>query len=233
MARLARVVVPGLPHHVTQRGNGGARVFFNDDDYALYLKLLTAACSANRVKCLAYVLMPNHVHLILVPKDETGLSKALSSVHRAYAGMINARRKKTGHFWQGRFGCVAMDGDHAASALRYVLLNPVRAKLCKKPEQWEWSSAKAYLKSRDDGLTDTTDFLQQFPDIASLLADDPERDMADMLLRRAETIGRPLGSAAFLTKLERKLDRPLKAAKRGPKKRVELSGVSPKSKKAK
>ncbi len=217
MARLARVVVPGLPHHVTQRGNGGARVFFSDDDHALYLKLLTAACAAARVRCLAYVLMPNHVHLILVPKDAEGLSKAMSSVHRAYAGVLNARRKKTGHFWQGRFGCVAMDGDHAASALRYVLLNPVRAKLCKKPEQWQWSSARAYLKRHDDGLTDTADFLQQFPDIASLLADNPEREMADMLLRRAETIGRPLGSASFLSKLERKLDRPLKAAKRGPK----------------
>jgi putative transposase len=219
MARLARVVIPGLSHHVTQRGNGRAKVFFSDDDYALYLKLLTAACAAARVHCLAYVLMPNHVHLILVPTEADGLRKAMSSVHRAYAGIINARRKKTGHFWQGRFGCVAMDGDHAASALRYVLLNPVRAKLCKKPEQWEWSSARAYLKARDDGLTDTSEMLEQFPDIASLLADDPERDMADLLLRRAETIGRPLGSAVFFQKLERKLDRPLKAAKRGPKPR--------------
>lgn len=228
MARLARVIIPGLPHHVTQRGNGGARVFFSDDDHALYLKLLAAACAAARVRCLAYVLMPNHVHLILVPKDAEGLSKAMSSVHRAYAGAINARRKKTGHFWQGRFGCVAMDGDHAVCALRYVLLNPVRAKLCKKPEQWRWSSARAYLKRQDDGLTDTTDFLEQFPDIAALLADTPEREQADMLLRRAETIGRPLGSASFLTRLERKLARPLKPAKRGPKAGGgKLSGVSP------
>jgi putative transposase len=165
--------------------------------------------------------MPNHVHMILVPKDADGLRKAMSTVHRAYAGIINARCKKTGHFWQGRFGCVAMDADHAASALRYVLMNPVRAKLFKKPQQWEWSSARAYLKARDDGLTDTSDVLEQFPDIASLLADDPERDMANMLLRRAETIGRPLGSVAFLKKLERKLDRPLQAAKRGPKPRSE------------
>ncbi len=217
MSRLARVVIPGIPHHVTQRGNGGARVFFSDDDYTLYLKLLTSACVAARVRCLAYVLMPNHVHLILVPKTVDGLSKAMSSVHRAYAGALNARRKKTGHFWQGRFGCVAMDGDRAASALRYVLLNPVRAKLCKRPEQWNWSSAKAYLKRHDDGLTDTADFVEQFPDIAELLEDNPEREMADTLLRRAETIGRPLGSATFLTKLEKKLNRPLKAAKRGPK----------------
>jgi putative transposase len=217
MSRLARVVVPGLPHHVTQRGNGGAKVFFSEADYALYLKLLTEACAAARVRCLAYVLMPNHVHMILVPKDADGLRKAMSSVHRAYAGIINGRRKKTGHFWQGRFGCVAMDGEHAAAAFRYVLMNPVRAKLCAKPEQWAWSSAKTYLKNRDDGLTDTSDMRAQFPDIKSLLHDTPERDMANMLLRRAESIGRPLGTAAFMEKLERKLDRPLKAAKRGPK----------------
>jgi putative transposase len=217
MSRLARVIVPNLPHHVTQRGNGGARVFFSDDDYALYLKLLKAACVSEKLRCLGYVLMPNHVHLVLVPRDEAGLSKAMSAVHRAYAGHLNARRKKTGHFWQGRFGCVAMDSEHALNALRYVLLNPVRAKLCTKPEQWDWSSAKAYLKGHNDGMTDTKDVLAICPDVKSLLAKSPEQDMAEMLLRRAETIGRPLGSLAFMNKLERKLGRPLKAAKRGPK----------------
>ena len=217
MARLARVVIPGLPHHVTQRGNGRARTFFSDDDYTLYLKLLTSACAVAKVRCLGYVLMPNHVHLILVPKDADGLRKAMSSVHRAYAGLINARRKKTGHFWQGRFGCVALDGEHALNALRYVLLNPVRARLVKKPEQWTWSSAGAYLKNRDDGFTETAPMRELCPDMRVLLAENPEQEMADMLLRRAETIGRPLGSAAFLDRLERKLDRPLKPAKRGPK----------------
>ncbi len=223
MARLARVVIPGLPHHVTQRGNGRARTFFSDDDYTLYLKLLTSACAVAKVRCLGYVLMPNHVHLILVPKDADGLRKAMSSVHRAYAGQINARRKKTGHFWQGRFGCVALDGEHALNALRYVLLNPVRAKLVKKPEQWAWSSAAAYLKNRDDGFTETAYMRELCPDMRALLAENPEQEMADMLLRRAETIGRPLGSAAFLEKLERKLDRPLKSQKRGPKTAVRKS----------
>lgn len=217
MARLARVVVPELPHHVTQRGNGRARVFFSDADHALYLRLLTAACRAAKVRCLAYVLMPNHVHLILVPKDADGLRKAMSAVHRAYAGALNARRKKTGHFWQGRFGCVAMDGEHLAAAFRYVLLNPMRAKLSKTAQHWPWSSAGAYLKSRDDGLTDTADMLAQFPDVAALLESDEHGEMLELELRRAETIGRPLGSDAFLDRLERKLDRKLKPEKRGPK----------------
>ena len=220
MARLARVVIPDIPHHVTQRGNGRARVFFSDDDYALYLKLLKAACAAAKVRCLAYALMPNHVHLVLVPANAEGLSKAMASVHRAYAGTINARRKKSGHFWQGRFGCVGLDGEHTLAALRYVLLNPVRARLCAKPDGWRWSSAGAYLRNRPDGLTETGDLRALCPNIKSLLAPSPEQEMAEMLLRRAETIGRPLGSAAFLEKLERKLDRPLKLAKRGPKPRA-------------
>ena len=217
MARLSRVIVPGLPHLVTQRGNGGAKTFFSDDDYRYYLKLLTDNCRNAKVKCLAFVLMPNHMHLVLVPKDADGLRKVLSATHRAYAGTLNARRKKTGHFWQGRFGCVVMDGAHAEAALRYVVTNPVRAKQVKKPEDWAWSSARALLKGREDGLTDATAVTSKYGDIRSLLGETPEQEMLDIALRRAETIGRPLGSTAFLDKLERNLDRILKPAKRGPK----------------
>ena len=129
MARLARVVLPGHPLHVTQRGNGGARTFFGDDDYALYRDLLAAHCRAAAVEVWAWCLMPNHAHLILVPSDPDGLRRALARVHRIYAGVIQARRKRSGHFWQGRFGAVAMDDEHLAAALRYVSLNPVRARL--------------------------------------------------------------------------------------------------------
>ena len=216
MTRLARVIVPGMPHLVTQRGNGRTKTFFSDDDYRFYLQLLTDNCRAARVKCLAYVLMPSHVHVLLVPKDEDGLRKALSATHRAYAGTINARRKKTGHFWQGRFGCVVMDGAHAEAALRYVITNPVRAKLAPKPESWPWSSATALLKDRDDGLTDVKAATDQYGDMRSLLGATPEQEMLEIAIRRAETVGRPLGSNSFLDKLERNLDRRLKPEKRGP-----------------
>jgi putative transposase len=225
MARLARVVVPGLPHHVTQRGNGRQQTFFSDADYACYLKLLRQNCAKAKVRCLAYVLMPNHVHLILVPKSEDGLRAALAPTHRAYAGMTHARLQRSGHFWQGRFGCVPMDGDYAVAALRYVLLNPVRAKLVIKAADWRWSSARAYVKGADDGLTDTTDFLEQFPDMRALLGEDEVLDGRMDALRKAETIGRPIGSLAFLDKLERKLKRPLKAEKRGPKPMKEEDGA--------
>ena len=158
MARLARVVIPGLPHHVTQRGNGGARTFFSDRDFACYRDLLAASCREAEVEVWAWCLMPDHVHLVLVPTDPDGLRRALAPVHRKYAGIIHARRKRTGHFWQGRFGCVAMDEDHLAAALRYVSLNPVRARLVGRARDWRWSSVRAQLARRDDGITTQTSF---------------------------------------------------------------------------
>ena len=99
MARLARLVITDLPHHVTQRGNGRAQTFFGDDDYRLYLDLLRKHCTEAEVSIWAWVLMPNHVHLILTPRDADGIRRALSKVHRSYAGRIHARMQRTGHFW--------------------------------------------------------------------------------------------------------------------------------------
>jgi putative transposase len=216
MARLARVVVPGIPHHVTQRGNGRARTFFSDGDYALYRDLLAEHCRAADVEAWAWCLMPNHVHLILVPSDPDGLRRALAPVHRRYAGIVHARRKRTGHFWQGRFGAVAMDEDHLAAALRYVSLNPVRARLVERAQDWRWSSTRAHLRGKDDGLTALAPIKDRFPRFADLLAAAPAPD-AFARLRAAESIGRPLGSDRFVAKIERLTERRLKPGKRGPK----------------
>jgi putative transposase len=216
VARLARVVIPGLPHLVTQRGNGRARTFFSDEDYAFYRDLLAASCRAAGVEIWAYVLMPSHVHLILTPGDNDGLRRALAPAHRRYAGHIHARRKRTGHFWQGRFGAVAMDEDYLAAALRYVALNPVRARLVARAQDWRWSSARAHLRRRDDRATTLAPVLDRYPRFADLLAEGPAPEAFEQL-RRAETIGRPLGDAAFLDDLERLTGRSLKPAKRGPK----------------
>ena len=216
MARLARVVVPGHPHHVTQRGNGRARTFFGDEDYALYRDLLASHCRAAEVEIWAWCLMPNHVHLILVPSDPDGLRRALSGVHRAYAGVIQARRKRTGHFWQGRFGAVAMDEAYLAAALRYVSLNPVRARLVERAQDWRWSSTRAHLRGKDDGLTAREPVRDIVPDFAGLLSSAPEQNLFGSL-RAAESIGRPLGSDRFLARIERLTGRVLKPGKRGPK----------------
>ena len=215
MARLARAVFPGLPHHVTQRGNGRARTFFSDGDYKLYRELLAEHTAASGVEVWAWVLMPNHVHLILVPEHEDALRRALAPVHRYYAGHIHTRQQRSGHFWQGRFGCVAMDDAHLGAALRYVALNPVRARLCKHATDWKWSSVHAHL-GRDDGLTKREPVLSRFPDFKSMIETGEDEELSRRI-RQAETIGRPLGTDTFLARLERKTGRTLKPAKRGPK----------------
>jgi putative transposase len=224
MARLARAVFPGHPHHVTQRGNGRATTFFCDADYALYRDLLAEHAAAARVAVWAWVLMPNHVHLILVPGDADGIRRALAPVHRRYAGHVHARLQRTGHFWQGRFGCVAMDEAHLGAALRYVALNPVRAGLVRRAIDWRWSSVHAQLGTAADGLTETAGVAARFPDFAALLAAGEETE-AWRRLRRAETIGRPVGGAAFLEALERESGRTLRRGKPGPRER-ELSALS-------
>ena len=217
MARLARLVIPKLPHLVTQRGNGRAQTFFEDGDYELYLELLKEHCTAADVAIWAWVLMPNHVHLILTPRDADGIRRAMSKVHRAYAGALHKRLNRTGHFWQGRFGCVAMDEPHLSAALRYVALNPVRARLVKRATDWRWSSVHDQLSRKRRGLvTDTGPVRERFPRFAKFI-EQGEDEALSMALRRAETIGRPLGTAAFLKKLERKTGRSLRPAKRGPK----------------
>jgi putative transposase len=218
MARLARVVIPGLPHHVTQRGNGRARTFFADADYALYRDLLGQHCRAADVEVWAWCLMPNHVHLILTPSDADGLRRALAAVHRRYAGVIHARRKRTGHFWQGRFGAVVMDEAHLAAALAYVSLNPVRARLVARAQDWRWSSTPAHLAGKDDGVTARAPIKERFPDFAELLAGAAEAD-AFARLRAAESIGRPLGDDRFLARIERLTARRLRPGKRGPRPR--------------
>ena len=216
MARLARVIVPGHPHHVTQRGNGRARTFFSDDDYALYRDLLAQHCRTAGVAVWAWCLMPNHVHLVLVPSDADGLRRALAPVHRRYAGVIHARRRRTGHSWQGRFGAVAMDEAHLAAALAYVALNPVRARLVARARDWRWASTRAHLSGRDDGVTALAPIRSRIPDFAAFLAGAEDAE-AFARLRAAESIGRPLGDDGFLAAVERLTARFLRPGKRGPK----------------
>src|ERR1044072_2652148 len=150
MARLPRIVLPGIPHHVTQRGNRRERVFFEDGDYALYLDLLSEAAAGARVAIWAYCLMPNHVHIVAVPSDGDGRRRTFRYAPRHYTGYVNARMRVTGHLWQGRFSSVAMDEAHFAAALRYIALNPVRARLVARAEEWPWSSTRAHLAGIDD-----------------------------------------------------------------------------------
>ena len=138
---MARVVVPGYPHHVTQRGNRRQQTFFEEADYEAYTGLMAEWCQQCGVRIWAYCLMPNHVHLIAVPEDEEGLRRAIGEAHRRYTRHVNFRQGWRGHLWQGRFASFVMDDDHLLAAARYIELNPVRAKLVRKPHRYRHSSA--------------------------------------------------------------------------------------------
>jgi len=225
MARLARIVIPGTPHHVTQRGNRRAPVFFEDDDYRHYMRLLSEAAQKSATEVWAYCLMPNHVHLILVPSHEDGLRATLGDAHRRYSRHINARNKWTEHLWQGRFGSVAMNEDHLVHGVRYVSLNPVRAKLVKRAQDWRWSSVRAHLAGKDDPLVRVAPVLERYANFTGMLKSGEEEEMSQKI-RKAETIGRPIGSVDWLEGIEQQLGHTIRPAKRGPKVRL-ISKLSP------
>jgi len=216
MARLARVVIPGLPHHVTQRGDRGERVFFQDDDYRAYLQLISAAAQSSGAAIWAYCLMPNHLHLIMVPADPDGLRRSFAETHRRYTARIHAREHWTGHLWQGRFSSTAMDERHLMAAARYAPMNPVRAGLVAKAQDWPWSSARAHLAGEDDGVVTVGPLLGRIADFAALL-DAAEDAAAVMAIRRSRSTGRPVGAQDWIKAQEARTARSLAPARRGPK----------------
>jgi len=221
MSRLSRLVIPGYPHHVTQRGNRRAQTFFEDGDYALYESLLREAAEKVGAEVWCYCLMPNHVHIIIVPSDKDGLQRTFADAHRRYTGYVNARMRVTGHLWQGRFGSVVMDEEHLAHAVRYVSLNPVRAGLVERAEDWPWSSAACHLSGCNSKLVNVSPVLDRYGDFASFLDEEEGVTEAFRELRQSETTGRPLGSERWVEKLEVLTGRQLKTQKRGPKRKIE------------
>ena len=215
MARMARLVVPNHPHHVTQRGNRRQRTFFSPDDYRTYLHLLSEAKARSGVAVWAYCLMPNHVHLIVVPEREDGLRALFSDAHRRYTRHVNFREGWRGHLWQERFHSFVMDEVHLMAAVRYVELNPVRAGLCDTPDQWPWSSARAHLKAQDDALVDVAPMRTRISDWVAYLGDETGISSIDTIRKHTRS-GRPAGSEPFIAQLEHWAQRPLRPKKPGP-----------------
>lgn len=193
MPRAPRLVIPDAPHHVVQRGNRRQRIFFSDADRRAYVRLLGEACVLHSTRCLAWCLMDNHIHLILVPATEDGLRAPLSSVHTAYAQRINAKQELVGHLFQGRFASYAMDDAHLMVAARYVENNPVAAGLAASAEEWPWSSARAHVGKRADGLTDVEALGQHVSNWRAMLARGVEAAEEDERIEQALRSGRPLG----------------------------------------
>lgn len=144
MARLARVIAVGIPHHVTQRGNARQFILASEAERLVYLDLLRQYSCLHQLSVLGYCLMSNHIHLIVIPRQTEALAMALKHTHGRYAAYWNVRHKSCGHVWQGRYYSCPLDAPHLWAALRYAELNPVRAGLVAHLEAWAWSSAAAH-----------------------------------------------------------------------------------------
>ncbi len=217
MARMARVIASGIPHHLTQRGNRRMETFLRDEDYEKYVSLLAEWCGKRGVAIWAYCLMPNHVHLIAVPETEDALRRGIGEAHRRYSRMINMREGWKGHLWQCRFSSFPMDEKYLLAAARYIEMNPVRAHLAETPEGWQWSSARAHLAGEDDQLVKVAPLLELAGNWKGFLDGGTEEDRDR--IRKHERTGRPLGTESFVEGLEHTLARALKRQKPGPKRR--------------
>jgi len=220
MPRIARVVVPGLPHHVTQRGNNRQDVFFTDDDRHLYLRLLLENSKEFDLAVHGYCLMTNHVHLIATPRRPESLAKAIGRAHFAYTRFINQHHGRNGHLWQNRFYSCLLDEPHLLAAMRYVERNPVRARIVRAPWRYPWSSAAAHCGEADEaGLLDLKWWATMVRPAhwKSMLGsrDGEDEEIIIDRLRRHTATGRPLGTDRFVAKLEARLGRRLHALPRG------------------
>jgi putative transposase len=215
MPRMARVVIAGEPHHVTQRGNRREKVFHQRGDYQRYLWLLGDYAGKHGLAVQAYCLMPNHVHLIAVPREADSLALALKPVHLRYAQEINKRLGVSGVLWQGRFYSCPMDDHHFWAAVRYVERNPVRAGLVDRAEDYPWSSAAVHCGLRTSHLlTDLPHRPEWLTDWSTWLRDEDDPETLKKL-RWSTRTGRPAGGRAFIDRLERLVGRILRPQKGG------------------
>lgn len=208
--RIARVVVPGVLHHVTQRGNNRQEVFLTDSDREFYLGLLRKRSEQYGLDVLGYCLMTNHVHLLVRPQTTEALARTLGRTHFIYTRRFNAEHSRSGHLWQARFHSCPTEEDALLAIMRYIEQNPVRAGIVPYAWKYPWSSAALHAGGKDSGMIDAASWAKQITSAEwrELLqeAEDEER-MTE--IRRRTMIGRPLGSPEFVSEVEARSDRQL------------------------
>jgi putative transposase len=217
MPRRARALFPGVPHHVTQRGNRRERVFFGDGDEAAYLRLLRDHAAEQAVEVIAYCLMPNHVHHVVIPSTPHGLHRLFKAVHGQYAQRVNRMRCQKGHLWQGRYFSSPLDSRYFVNAVRYIELNPVRARLVEKAEDYPWSSAATHCGLRNCLVLDTIPRSANLPAPGSWsrwLADGIGMEPIETLRRNCSQ-NLPCGTDEFVAQLENAAGRRLEYGRHG------------------
>ena len=153
MARLPRYGLAGQPQHVIQRGNNRSPIFFAPEDYAFFLECLKDGCQRFGCAVHAYVLMTNHIHLLVTPEASDGVSSLMQSVGRRYVQYINYTYQRTGTLWEGRYKAVPLDSEpYLMTCYRYIELNPVRAAMVTRPGDYRWSSYAHNAQGKTDEL---------------------------------------------------------------------------------
>jgi len=216
MPRIARVIATGYPHHITQRGNNRATVFFDDDDRRTYLKLLSGYAEKHHIQIWAYCLMDNHIHLLAVPETEISLARGIGLTNMVYTQYLNRKLNKSGRIWQNRFfSCVVESNQYLWAVARYIERNPLKAGLTESVETYRWSSAKAHVTETGDTLLSTNPWLSPEEGSAYAIFVQEEDEETDNAIREATRTGRPFGSEPFIDLLEFQLNQTLKARRRG------------------
>jgi putative transposase len=216
MARIARVVVAGLPHHLTQRGNRRQQVFFSDEDKRAYLQYLLLYAKRAAIRFWAYCLMDNHAHLIAVPEAEDSFARGFSEAHRRYARMVNLREGWRGYLWEGRFKSCPLSEFHLYAAIRYVERNPVRVGIAQNAWAYPWSSARAHVFKQKDSLLDDNFVISEINDWKRFLSQDDKQPGLSRFRAHANN-GSPLGDDGFIFRLKVATCRTLHKQKPGPK----------------
>jgi putative transposase len=217
MARISRLVLENVAHHVVARGVGQMQIFRNGFDKRKYLKRLAQIADEERVQVHAYCLMDNHVHLILTPSDLEGLARLFRRLHTWWAMKLNHWLERCGHVFQNRFHSSPLDENHYWTAMRYVEVNPRRAGLVEQLEEWECSSAKAHLTGASDPLVPLAEEIGRLRFTTAewrefLERTDTEKEQE---LRWALKGSRPCGAAGWIVMLEGKFKRKLASSPRG------------------
>jgi putative transposase len=220
MPRLSRLVVPGYPHHITQRGVRSINIFANDQDRLNYLHFMAEESDRFGVTFLGWCLMSNHVHLIAVPESEDSLARAIGEAHRRYTRMKNFAAGVRGYLFQGRFSSCVLDQRHLLAAGRYVERNPVTAKLVGGPQEYLWSSCRYHcrLTEQDPLLCDRTlpGMVDDWSDFLGSTDKETERN-----LRSKTRTGRPAGDDRFVLSLEVLVGKSLRMKPPGRRRRLE------------
>ena len=213
---MARIVVPGWAHHVTQRGNHRDAVFLRDHDREVYLDLWSKYSRLACADLVGYSLMGNHVHLVPIPEFETSLAKAVGRTNNDFSRWQNVQCNRTGHLWQARFYSCPVDLVSLWDVMAYVELNPVRAGLVERPEDWVWSSARAHASGRDEtGLLNMGLWEECFTPVswAEFLRQKQQDKELKQRIRTATQTGRPLASEEAVRRLEVSFGRRLRSGR--------------------